>query len=258
MIAARSLGVRAGGRALLQDVSIALPAGHVVAVVGPNGAGKSTLFRALTGERRPDCGSVTLDGKPLAQWHPAALARRRGVVSQHGSLAFPLTVAEVVALGRMPWHGTTGTARDREAIARAMASAGIAHLAAQDHATLSGGERQRVQLARALAQIDGATEPAALLLDEPTASLDVRHGAALLRLLRRLAAQGTAILVVLHDLNEAMFVADSVAVLVDGRCIAEDAAAKVLRPDLLRDAYGVSFTVAPGMILPDFGAREGA
>ncbi len=254
MIEARHLDVRAGRRTLLQDVSIAVPPGHVVAVVGPNGAGKSTLFRALTGERRPDRGTVTLDGRPLAGWHPAALARRRGVVSQHGALAFPLTVAEVVALGRMPWHGTPATAQDSHAVARAMTAANVTHLAGHDHATLSGGERQRVQLARALAQIDGGIEAVALLLDEPTASLDVRHSAELLRLLRQLASRGTAILVVLHDLNEAMFVADTVAVLVDGRCIAAGAPTRILCPPLLSEAYGVAFNVATGAILPDFGS----
>jgi iron complex transport system ATP-binding protein len=255
MIAAKDLTIRAGRRALLDAVSLALRPGEVLAVVGPNGAGKSTLLKALAGERRSDAGEVTVEDRPLRSWRPAELARRRAVMGQSATLAFPMTVAEAVALGRLPWHGTPGAARDRAAVASALAAAEVTHLAGQAHATLSGGERQRVQLARALAQLDGAARPAALLLDEPTASLDVRHAALLLRLVQRLAGDGLAVLVVLHDLNEAAFVADRVAMLAGGRLVALGPPGEVLRPEAVEAVYGLGFRSLPdGGILPRFDA----
>lgn len=254
MIAARNIAVRAGGRILLEAISLDLRPGEVLAVVGPNGAGKSTLLRALAGEIRPSAGEIAFAGKPLSAWTAAALARRRAVVSQHVALAFPMTVAEVVGLGRLPWHGTPEVRQDRQAVVAAMVAAGVGHLAERSYSRLSGGERQRVQLARALAQLDGAARPSALLLDEPTSSLDVRHRAALLHLLRRLAGEGLAVLVVLHDLNEAAFVADRVAVLARARCVALGRAAEILRPALLEDVYGLPFHERDGALLPSFSA----
>jgi iron complex transport system ATP-binding protein len=254
MIAAAGVTIRAGGRDLLRAVSLSVTPGEVVALVGPNGAGKSTLLRALAGELRPREGRIRCEGIPVGDWDPLLLARRRAVVSQHAALAFPMRAAEVVALGRLPWHATPQAAQDEAAIAAALAEAGVAPLAQQAYATLSGGERQRVQVARALAQLHGAPRPAALLLDEPTASLDVRHGAAVLALLRRLARSGLAVLVVLHDLNEAAFVADRVAVLAGGALVTTGTAAEALRPGLLEDVYGIAFRDLDGALVPDFPA----
>jgi iron complex transport system ATP-binding protein len=254
VIGAAGLAVRAGGRDLLRDVSLSLHAGEVLALVGPNGAGKSTLLRALAGELRPRAGRLRCEGVPLDEWDPLRLARRRAVVSQHAALAFPMRAAEVVALGRLPWHGTPQAAQDAPAIRAALAEAGIAALAEQTYPTLSGGERQRVQIARALAQLHGAPRPAALLLDEPTASLDARHGAAVLALLRRLARDGLAVLVVLHDLNEAAFAADRVALMADGGLVAIGPAPEVLRPALLEDVYGVAFRALDGVLVPAYAA----
>ncbi len=254
MIVAEALSIRAGRRWLLRDVSLGLRPGEVLALIGPNGAGKSTLLGALAGERRADAGAVLFDGRPMPALPPLALARRRAVMRQSAALAFPMRAAEVVALGRLPWHGTPGAAQDQAAIAAAMDAAGITALATQPYATLSGGERQRVHLARALAQLHGG-EGGALLLDEPTASLDMRHAAGLLRLLRRLAAGGLAVLVVLHDLNEAAHVADRVALLADGRLRALGAPAEVLAPALLAEVYGLAFRPLPGGgLLPVYDA----
>jgi iron complex transport system ATP-binding protein len=247
MIAARDIMVRAGGRALLAGVSLELRAGEVLVLAGPNGAGKSTLFKVLAGEMAPQSGMATLEGTDLLRLAPSALARRRAVLAQHVALTFPMPVREVVALGRLPWHGSGEAARDAAAIAAAMREADVTHLAGRAHATLSGGERQRVHLARALAQLDGAGMPAALLLDEPTASLDAGHRAALLRLLRRLAGRGLAVLVVLHDLQEAAFVADRVALLEGGRLVACGPPAVALDPALLEQVYGLPFRLVPGL-----------
>lgn len=255
MIEADGITVRAGRRTLLEGVTLSMRPGEVLAVVGPNGAGKSTLLRTLAGDQPVAAGQVRVDGRALGAWRPIDLARRRAVVSQHVALGFPMRAAEVVALARLPWHATMQAARDAAAITLAMDRAGISHLAGRAYATLSGGERQRVQVARALAQLDGAEAPAALLLDEPTASLDAGHRGQLLRLLRRLAAQGAAVLAVLHDLNEAAFVADRVAMLVEGRLVSVGAVAEALEPGLLQDAYGLPFRSVPGGgLLPDFGA----
>lgn len=260
MIAAEAATVRAGGRVLLAACSLALAPGEVLAVVGPNGAGKSTLLRLLAGDLRPAEGRVTVEGRPLAAWSPLALARRRAVVGQKVALSVPMAAEAVVALGRLPWHGTPQAAQDGGAVARALAAVGLAGRARQPYATMSGGEQQRVQIARALAQTDGAGAPAALLLDEPTASLDVAQVAALLRLLRDLAAQGSAVLVVLHDLNEAACVADRVALLAGGRLIVLDRPAEALRPERLAAVYGLPFRRLPeGGVLPVLGvARPGA
>lgn len=254
MIAAEAVTVRVGRRVLLDDVALALAPGEIVAVVGPNGAGKSTLLRVMAGELAPHAGRVLCEGRPLAAWPPLALARRRAVVTQHVALAFPMTVAEVVGLGRLPWRGTAEATRDEDAVAQALAAAGIEHLAGRAYPTLSGGERQRVQLARALAQVDVAARPAALLLDEPTASLDVRYSAALLALLRRVARDRCAVLVVLHDLNEVAYVADRVAVVDAGRMVALGPTATVLRPALLESVYGMAFRSVDGVLAPAFGA----
>lgn len=253
MIEARGLRVTAGGRRLLQGVRLAVRPGEVLAVIGPNGAGKSTLLRALAGELRSRPGMVLFEGQPIGGLDARALARRRAVVSQSVELAFPMRVAEIVMLGRLPWHGSAEAARDAGAVARALERAGVTPLQDRAYGTLSGGERQRVQLARALAQIDGAQRPAALLLDEPTASLDAAHRAGLLRLLRGLAAEGLAVLAILHDLNEARFVADRVAVLREGRLYASGPADAVLRASALGAVYGVAFReVQGGGLLPDF------
>jgi len=252
ILAADTLTVRAGGRTLLDRVSLGVAPGEVLALVGPNGAGKSTLLRALAGALRPAGGDVALAGKALRDWSPRALAQRRAVVSQRVALGFPMTVAAVVALGRLPWHATPGAARDAAAVQAAMRTAGIAHLSQRAYGTLSGGEQQRVQVARALAQIDGAASPAVLLLDEPTASLDVAHGAALLHTARGLARAGTAVVIVLHDLNEAAFVADRVALLAAGCLVRVGTPHEVLAPAPLAAVYGLPFRVVAGGVLPVF------
>ncbi|PZW46507.1 iron complex transport system ATP-binding protein [Humitalea rosea] len=258
MIAAHDITLRRGGRQLLDAVSLAVRPGEVVALVGPNGAGKSTLLRVMTGELTPNAGAVTWAGRSLGACTPLALARGRAVVSQQARIAFPMTAAEIVALGRLPWHGTPQGAPARQAglVAAALARAGVPEALWHRHYdTLSGGEQQRIQLARALAQIEGAPAPVALFLDEPTASLDPGHAAALLRCLRALARErGAMVLVVLHDLNQAGFVADRVALLREGRLEAEGRPGDMLSAERLGVLYGVRFRAAGGLLAPDFAA----
>lgn len=250
MIAARNVGVRRGGRWLLRDVDAVVQPGRVLAIIGPNGAGKSTLLSILSGALRPDEGSVALDGTALHRWPARDLARRRAVMAQSARAAFAFTARQVVALGRLPWYGTRHTADDALAVARAEQEAGVAHLVRRTLATLSGGEAARVHFARALAQLDPARPNAALLLDEPTASLDAAHRGHLLRHARAQAASGVAVAIVLHDLNEALFAADVVLLLHEGRIAAQGAPRAVLQPPVLEPVYGVDFRVGEGFILP--------
>jgi len=253
MIRAEAITVRRGTRLLLDRVSLDIRPGEVLALVGPNGAGKSTLLRVLSGVLPPTHGIVMFHDRVMHDWLPLELARRRAVVAQSVSLTFPLRAADVVALGRQPWQD--GQAKTEAIVLRALRRAGIDDdLAAQDWAKLSGGERQRVQLAQALAQLEGAEEPAALLLDEPTASMDPGRAAVALQLIRDLAERdGLAVIVVLHDLNQAAYVAHRVIVLHAGSVTAAGSVHAALRGSILTDVYGVGFRIGPNMIVPDYG-----
>lgn len=241
-LCARDVGVRADHRDLLQGVSLQLRPGEVGAVLGPNGAGKSTLLSALAGLRAPDSGRVTLNGQRVMPSRVHALARHRAVLPQETAVAFDFRVYDVVALGRYPHH--LQPSRDEAAIVRAaMQATGVAALAERSVASLSGGERARVQLARVMAQIwepaaDGA--PRWLLLDEPTAALDLRHQHETLRTVQRWAReQGVGVLAVLHDPNLALRYADRAWVLHHGVLQASGPADHVLRPALVQRVWQV-------------------
>jgi len=213
--------------------------GALTAIVGPNGSGKTTLMRALTGElagRAIASGRVTLDGRPLAELDPAALAQRRAVLPQASALAFPFTVLEVVRLG----------AADPTAAVAALAQVGLAGFGGRFYQELSGGEQQRAQLARALAQVARAPADGAarwLLLDEPVASLDIRHQIAVMRLARGFAQAGGGVIAVMHDLNLTALFADAVAVMVDGRIAAAGPPEAALTDAVLSAAYACALRV---------------
>lgn len=237
---ARGLRVRLGGRTVLDGVSVRARAGEVLALVGPNGAGKSTLLGALAGDLAGCGGEVRIAGRPLADWSPGNLALRRAVLPQSAALSFPFPVEEVVRMGRAPWAGTAGEGEDDAVVAAAMAATEVSPFADRPYAALSGGERARVALARVLAQ-----RAPVLLLDEPTAALDLRHQELVLRLCRERAGAGDAVVVVLHDLGLAAAYADRVAVLHAGAVAAEGAPAEVLREELLSRVYRQPVEVFP-------------
>jgi len=242
MLAARALEVDRGGNRLLAGAGIAVAPGEAVALIGPNGAGKSTLLHALSGALAADAGTVSLDGAALSTWPPTALARRRAVLPQATALDFPLTVAEVVALGRSAHAGTPAAARDAAAVAAAMAECEVEHLAERAYTRLSGGERQRVQLARVLVQVwpDAAADAARyLLLDEPTNNLDLLHQQRIAETARRFARRGNGVLAVLHDPNLAAQYADRIVVLAAGRVVADGPPARIVTPAILGSAFGV-------------------
>lgn len=233
----RGATVRYGpGAPAVEAVSLAVRRGECVAVVGPNGAGKTTLLRALLGLAPCAAGRALTLGRDARAWRRDALARAVGVVAQREEPAFPITVREAVEMGRYPHLGAWRALReqDRAAVERAMERSDVTVLADRWVATLSGGEWQRVRIARALAQ-----EPAGLVLDEPTASLDVRHEMELFELVAGLARDdGLAALVVSHHINIAARFAGRLVLLAAGRIVADDVPARVLDAARLAAVFG--------------------
>ncbi|WP_193317796.1 MULTISPECIES: heme ABC transporter ATP-binding protein [Streptomyces] len=227
------LAVRLGGRRVLDGVDLAVRAGEVLTLVGPNGAGKSTLLAALAADLAPAEGALLVDGRPAADWGARELALRRAVLPQSSTLSFPFTVTEVVRMGRAPWAGTAAEDEDEAAVADAMAATDVVAFADRPFSALSGGERARVALARVLAQRTGL-----LLLDEPTAALDLRHQEQVMRICRERAEAGRGVVVVLHDLGLAAAWADRAAVLHRGRLAALGAPEEVFTEGLLSEVYG--------------------
>ena len=238
IISAVAVGVELDGVTVLDDVTLDVLPGEVLVLVGPNGAGKSTLLGVLSGERRPSRGAVHLDGRDVAGIRPSDLARLRSVLTQDNTVSFPFRVSEVVAMGRSPWARTIEGRDDVIAVSEAMDAADIAHLARRRYTQLSGGEKARVSLARVLAQ-----RTPVVFLDEPTASLDLRHQEDVMRLARVLAASGTAVVVVLHDLSLASAYADRLALLAGGRLDAVGTPADVLTVERVERVYGLPVEV---------------
>ncbi len=220
--------------AAVRDVSLSVKPGHLLSVVGPNGAGKTTLLRLLTGSLAPQEGEVRLGDRPLGEFDDRERARALAVVPQSESSPFPVTVREMVGMGRYahlgPWERTG--AHDRAVADRALERCAVAGLADRQLGELSGGERQRARVACALAQ-----EAPILLLDEPTAGLDLRYRMELFHLLRELRADGLAVLVITHDLNLAARFADRLLLLDRGRAMARGAPADVLAREALEAVY---------------------
>ncbi|PFG37045.1 iron complex transport system ATP-binding protein [Flavimobilis soli] len=221
-----------GGSTILDGASLEVRAGEVRALVGPNGAGKSTLLGVLTGDRKPSSGHVTVHGAPLSSWSTTDLALRRAVLTQDVAVSFPFTVREVVEMGRSPWRATPLEEDDDAIIAESLEATDVAHLAGRSFTTLSGGERARAALARVLAQ-----RTQLLLLDEPTAALDLRHQELVLSLAREHARAGGAVVVVVHDIGLAAAYADQVTVLAGGRVVGDGVPGDVLTPELLTEVY---------------------
>lgn len=236
MIEAKDLCVRRGARRILDGVAFEARAGDVTAILGPNGAGKSTLLKALAGLLPIERGEVCLEGITLGELNARERATRLAYVPQRTLLSSGLPVATVVAHGR--YAHTRGLGRpgpaDLEAIASAMERTDVAGLGSRRFDRISTGEQRRVLLARAL-----ATEARAILLDEPTEALDVRHALELHELLRELAADGYALAVVLHDLDAARRFTDRATLIDGGAVVRAGATSEVIESDAVREVYGV-------------------
>ncbi len=235
------LTVSYGPRVVLRDVCLSLPPGRLLGLVGPNGSGKTTLIRAISGVVAPRAGEVRLDGDDALRLSAREVALRTAVVPQNPNLPPAFTALELVLMGRTPHLGLLATEgrADVEASRQAMLATDTWELADRRIGELSGGERQRVLVARALAQ-----DTPLLLLDEPTAHLDVGHQAATLRLMVRLCrSEGKAVLAAVHDLTLAAQFCDRMVMLHQGRVVAEGSPGEVLTPDRLRQVYGAALHV---------------
>ncbi|MEV8336902.1 heme ABC transporter ATP-binding protein [Leucobacter sp. NPDC077196] len=230
-----------GSLPILTDVTLGVRYGEVLALVGPNGAGKSTLLSVLSGDIAPSSGSVSFEGRELAQWPARELARARAVLLQANQVAFSFTAQQVIDMGRAPWIGTPQSDDDERAIRDATSAADVGHLTQRGFPHLSGGEKARVSLARVLAQ-----ETKVVLLDEPTAALDLKHQESVLQIARELAQRGRAVIVVLHDLSLAGAYADEVAILANGALVARGVPGDVLTEERISEVYG-----APVRVLSD-------
>ncbi len=230
------VAVHFGEREILRGVSLDVPEGEVVALAGRNGAGKTTLLRVASRVLAPSAGRVSIGGAPIGEFSRRDLAKQLAVVPQDTPVSFPFRVIEVVLMGRSPHVGVLGfESRADVALARAvMERVGIGDFADRSILDLSGGERQLVLIARALAQ-----QPRVLLLDEPTAHLDLAHRVAVLDLVRDFARDGRSALVVSHDLSLSARASDRLALLADGRVLDCGAPAEVLTPENLATAFGI-------------------
>jgi iron complex transport system ATP-binding protein len=233
----QGLNVSLGSRMVLNDISLALSPGHLVALVGPNGAGKTTLLRALAG-LVPSSGAIHVGGDALSSLALRERARRFAYLPQGHIVHWPLPARDIVALGRYP-HGATDPARlsekDTEAVLRAMRAADVVEFSDRRVTELSGGERSRVALARVL-----AVEAPVILADEPTASLDPRHQIDVMKTLRVAADKGTLVMVVTHDLGLAARFADTVLVLSEGRLVAQGTPAEAFSETIMGDVFRIS------------------
>lgn len=235
-----AVSVKLGDRLIVRSVSFEIAAGEILALAGPNGAGKTTLLRVASRVLAPSSGSVRVQGRALDDWSRREFAQRVAVVPQDASITFPFSAAEVVLMGRTPYLGPMGfeSASDLEKAREAMARVGIEELADRSMLELSGGERQLVLVARALVQ-----EPDVLLLDEPTAHLDLAHRVAVLEQVSEFARRGGAALIISHDLGLAARTCQRLALLAGGELRACGPPRELLNRTILQDVFGVDTEV---------------
>jgi iron complex transport system ATP-binding protein len=238
LIELNSVGLALDGRAILKNVSLQVFPGELLALVGPNGAGKSSLLSVMSGDVQATTGRALLQGRDVSKYRVDEAARQRSVLMQSNEVSFPFTVAEIVEMGRAPWARTTSLADDNKAIAEALEKADVEHLVERRFNQLSGGERARVSLARVLAQ-----RTPVVLLDEPTAALDLKHQESVMKTVREIAAEGRAVVVVVHDLSVAAGYADRVAMMVEGKIAAVGSPHDVVTAEQVSDVYGVAVDI---------------
>lgn len=231
------------GRMLLSPLSLTFPPGKVTALIGHNGSGKSTLLKMLGRHHAATAGEVLLNDLPVEQWASKAFARQVAYLPQQLPAAEGMTVRELVAIGRYPWHGALGRygQEDRDRVEEAITLVGLKPFAARLVDSLSGGERQRAWLAMLVAQ-----NSRCLLLDEPTSALDIAHQVEVLALIQRLSRErGLTVIAVLHDINMAARYCDHLVALRGGKMIAAGSEEAIMQPAVLQEIYGIPMGILP-------------
>ncbi|HEX6718834.1 MAG TPA: heme ABC transporter ATP-binding protein [Pyrinomonadaceae bacterium] len=247
MLTAGNITYRVGDKPLISEISASFTAGKLHLIIGPNGAGKSTLIKVLARLLRPQTGKVEYEGADVSHASEAELAKRRAVLSQAIEVAFPLSVREVVMMGRYPHFGGRPGPTDEKIVDEMMAHFDVTEFSYRQYQTLSGGERQRVNFARVLAQLwrDGSLDMCRyLFLDEPLTFLDIRHQIDFMKKVRAFVAAPDVVIVgVVHDLNLAARFADHIVLLNDGRVVANGTPAEVLTPEQIERVFGIKPTL---------------
>ncbi len=242
MVEAKDVSAHIGGSILLDSVSLSVAGGEMVALIGANGAGKSTLLRVISGELRPQAGQARLKGKDIAAYRPRELAAHRAVMAQSVTISFPFTVREVVQMG----GGDRSASSVAAMVDEALDAVDLSHLEHRVITTLSGGEAQRAHFARLMVQTrcgEGEHGAGAILLDEPTEGLDLRHQLDLLKLAQGCAARGAAVIAVLHDLNLATFFAKRIVMLENGTIAADGPARETMTDAMLERVFRIRSAV---------------
>ncbi len=245
MLEVQDISYHIGNTKILRGISAQFQTGVLSVIVGPNGSGKSTLLRTMSGEYIPTTGSVLYDRKPLSEISPRNRAQMRAVLSQRTELTFPLTVSEIVMMGRYPHFLVKPSHEDYEICEAALERMGILELAARNYLTLSGGEQQIVQFARILAQIWGNRDAGTkyLLLDEPTTFLDLKHQHQFLHIALELASEGEVVIAVIHDINLAAQYAGFILAIESGNVLASGTVHEVIRPEIIDALYHIDSAV---------------
>jgi len=258
VLAAHRLGFGYGARRVGSDVDLQMHGGEIVCLLGPNGSGKTTLFKTMLGLLPAQAGEVLVDGVAMGRLTRLEIARRVGYVPQAHAAHFPFRVVDMVVMGRTAHIGlfAAPSEQDRQRAVAALAKLGIAELADTEYTRISGGQRQLALIARALAQ-----DAPAIVMDEPTASLDFGNQVVVLSEVKRLAAQGLAVLLSTHDPDHAFSISDRVALLDRGRLIEQGRPQEVLTPERLRQVYGVPVAVerlsqGQTVCAPDYSVRS--
>ncbi len=245
-IQANSIDINLNNRSILKDVSLSIEQGEILSVIGPNGAGKSTLLKSLAGDIKPNSGQISYDAKNIRDINIQERAFTRSVMSQLQAIAFDFKVKEIIEMGWVSRGESLYASEFEDAVIEVVAKCGVESLINRNFNTLSGGEQRRVHFARTLLQLwrpSNSTDPKYLLLDEPTANLDLTYEVKLLNIVKKASLEGTGVMLVLHDLNLAAKFSDKIALLNKGSIVKTGTPKEVLSSDILSGIYDIDIKV---------------
>lgn len=245
MLSAENISFKVDHKYLLQESSVKFESGKFHVIMGANGAGKSTLLKLLAGDQKSSSGRISLFGKELNQYSKKQLATKRAVLSQHYNITFPISVNDIVLMGRYPFFFNSPSANDLSICQKAMQLMDVGDFFDRDYNTLSGGEAQKVQMSRVLSQIWEAKEgeEKLLFLDEPVSHLDVKYQHQLLKAAKNLCNEHTTVVAILHDINLAIPYADRIFFMKQGKIVYDTTELSNISTEVIEDVFGVSCTI---------------